>query len=185
MTYAEYRKLLDALVANNQTTGNNHSEAMVNYTKMAIRRMGRLDKTHQVSADLIAIARALQPETWLVISEGWCGDASQTVPLMAKVSAVNPNIQLRLVLRDEHLDLMQEFLTEGAQSIPILIRINAAGEVVGHWGPRPAFAQEMMRAFKASPGEGYAAFSERLHAWYAKDKGASFEQEFLAFLGNP
>lgn len=182
MDYPTYRKLIDALVANNQTTGNNHAEAMVNYTKMAIRRMARLDKTYQPGSEIAAAVASLGTETWLIITEGWCGDASQTVPMMAKLAQLNPNITCKLVLRDEHLDLMQLFLTDGAQSIPILIRLNAAGQVLGHWGPRPAFAQEMMLAFKANPAEGYAAFSERLHGWYAKDKGLSFEQELLAWF---
>lgn len=185
MDYFEYRQLIDALVANNQTTGNNHSEAMVNYTKMSVRRMNRLDKTYQPSmAVLAAIAALTAPETWLVITEGWCGDASQTVPLMAKVAHLNAHITFKLVLRDEHPNLMQAFLTAGAQSIPILIRIDGAGNVVSHWGPRPAYAQELMRAYKANPAEEYAVFSERLHAWYAKDKAAAFEQEMVTLLTN-
>jgi hypothetical protein len=180
--YLDYRKLIDSLLQDQQTTGDNHSEAMLQHTRMNVQRMKRLDKTWQVPIELSELVVNLNvPEKWLVITEGWCGDAAQTVPLMYHLAKLNPKIEMRLVLRDEHPELMQHFLTEGAKSIPVLIR-QRGEELVGHWGPRPAFAQEMMRAFKSAPGMSYAEFSEKLHGWYARDKGQSFAKELLAFL---
>jgi hypothetical protein len=184
MSYSEYRNLINRLLEMNQATGENHSQAMLGHTKMNVQRMKRLDKTWSPPADLEAkLSSITQEEKWLVITEGWCGDAAQTVPLMNHLAALNPNIEMRLVLRDEHLDLMSYFLTEGGKSIPILMRWRS-GNALTHWGPRPAFAQEMLRAYKNNPGMSYEAFSTNLHSWYAKDKGLSFSTEILAWLSN-
>jgi hypothetical protein len=183
IVYSEYRQLIDSLLRGNQTTGDNHSEAMLQHTRMNVQRMKRLDKTWKAPFELAELVnRLMSPEKWLVITEGWCGDAAQTIPLMHHLAKLNPNIDMRLVLRDEHPELMRLYLTEGAKSIPILIRENSQ-EIISHWGPRPAFAQEMLRAYKNSPSMSYVEFSEKLHGWYARDKGLSFAKEIAAFLG--
>ena len=58
---------------------------------------------------------------WLIITEGWCGDAAQCIPTIEKIAAESKNIETHYVLRDENLDLIDEYLTNNARSIPKLI----------------------------------------------------------------
>ena len=59
---------------------------------------------------------------WLVLTEAWCGDAAQSLPIINKMAEVSDNITLRLILRDENLDVMDQFLQNGrSRSIPKLI----------------------------------------------------------------
>ena len=192
-TYEGYRAMIDQLFAENKTTGSNHSEAMLNYTKMNLSRMNRLDKKAKLtSVTLEKIAQIDEPTTWLVISEGWCGDAAQIVPVLNKMAESNDLIDLKFILRDQHLDIMDAFLTNGGRSIPkILILNSATGEVLNTWGPRPAEMQAMMMDAKAKglavddpnlKKEISLESAKQLHLWYAKDKTMTTQKEFMELV---
>ncbi|MEL6671215.1 MAG: thioredoxin family protein [Bacteroidota bacterium] len=181
MSYAAYRELVDTLVAEGKTTGPNQSEAMVGYTKLNAARMRRLEKTFTPLPELETVVRNIDsPQTWLIITEAWCGDAAQILPIVEQLAALNPHIQTQYVLRDENEDLMDMFLTQGSKSIPIVILIDQeSGEVKGHWGPRPAEAQQMVLDRKADPSPTpYQEFQMELQKWYMKDKAVSIQREF-------
>ena len=141
-TYEEYRSLMDQHAANETSTGPNQTEALTNYTVLNQRRMKRLDKTLKLSEeDINTIQNFKGNITWLVLTESWCGDAAQTMPMMQKIAALNSGISLKVILRDENLELMDEFLYNGGRSIPKLIAYDTDKEaVLGDWGPRPSQA---------------------------------------------
>lgn len=184
MTYEEFRNLIEELLAENKTTGPNQSESMVGYTKMNTQRMKRLDKRMELSEAMIEAIDNLSGEhIWLVITEGWCGDAAQTVPIIQKIAERSDKITLKLILRDEHPELMDQFLTEGARAIPKLISLDKNTlEVLATWGPRPAPAQELLMEFKANADLTYDEFSLNLQKWYNRDKGQTTQEELLHTL---
>ena len=162
------------------TTGDNHSEAMLNYAKINLQRMSRLNKTADLNDSLKAsLDQIKQAQKWYIITEGWCGDAAQNVPTIAKMANYSSKIDLELFLRDENLEIMDQFLTNGGRSIPKLIATNPnTGEVIGTWGPRPKIAQDIVLDFKKK-GEGdYQEMQKDLQLWYAKDKTNSLQAEF-------
>ncbi|MEM0992807.1 MAG: thioredoxin family protein [Bacteroidota bacterium] len=189
--YEAYRQLINDLFAEHKNTGIDHSEAMLHYTKMNIARMNRLDKKTVLTAASVESLKKIQaPQIWLVLTEGWCADAAQIIPVMHKLANENPNIQLRMILRDQHLDIMDAFLTNGARSIPKLIVLNEALEVLMSWGPRPTEAQQMMlaskEAIKALPEDEKKVAIEKLkidmQKWYNRDKTVQTQEEILAAL---
>lgn len=185
MAPAEFRDLLEQLVREGRTTGEDQGPEMVAYTKLNLARTVRNEKTVQLLPELrTALAQA--PEmTWLVITEPWCGDSSQVLPVLVKLAEAAPAVRMRLLLRDAHLELMDRYLTHGGRSIPKLIAMDPAGTELFTWGPRPAAAQEMVWANKALPPEQQLpkeALYARVHAWYAQDKGVSVQRELLALL---
>ena len=121
-SYEEYRTLINKLYVSGKTTGIDHSEAMLGYTKMNIQRMNRLDKTieinEEIRTDLATIPYQLN---WLVLTEAWCGDAAQNIPILSKMANASSKIHLRFLLRDENLDVMDKYLTNGGRAIPKLI----------------------------------------------------------------
>lgn len=186
MSYQEYRDMIDALLKEGKTTGENHSEMMVNYTKMNATRMKRIDKHTGLSEELRRIAEHLsRPQKWTVLTEGWCGDAAQIVPVFHKVAeAAGPAIELKFVLRDLHLDLMDQHLTNGGRSIPKLIAEDAeTGEQLFTWGPRPAEAQKLYLHLKETKAP-FKEAAEKLHKWYADNKTRDTQQA-LAELMRP
>lgn len=184
ISYTEYLQLIDKLLAEGKTTGNNHSDAMIDYTRLNRQRMQRVAKSVTLTQETIQSVKQIeQAQTWLVLVEAWCGDVAINLPVIAMMAAQNPNINLRLILRDEHTGIMDQYLTNGARSIPKLICINAETlEVLGSWGPRPAQAQEMVMAHKANPAEPYSEFVKKLMLWYAQDKGQSIQKEFCTIV---
>jgi len=182
MPYPVYYELMEKLVEVGKTTGPNQSESMVHYTKMNLQRMKRLGKKANIQPALIEAFAALPGQyIWLVITESWCGDAAQIVPVFDAIVKELPNTEMSLVLRDELPELMDEFLTNGARAIPKLIILEKDTlEVVTTWGARPTPAQELVNAYKADPNPPpYSEFSVTLQKWYNKDKTVTTQAELL------
>lgn len=183
ISYETYRTLVSNLLANGKATGPLQSEALTNYSLLNDRRMKRLNKTLQISEDTIATINSIkEPQTWLTITEGWCGDAAQNLPVINKIAAINPNINLKVVLRDENLELMDLFLTNGGRAIPKLIALDAEHNVIFTWGPRPSVATKMVVDYKAKNGNLDAQFKQDLQVWYNKDKGKSVQEDIVRLL---
>jgi len=182
-TYLEYKNLVKHLLAEGKSTGPNQSEALTNYSLLNDKRMKRLDKTIKLTENTqLEIAKVTAPQTWLVITEGWCGDAAQNLPVIAKMASLNSNIELKLVLRDENLELMDLFLTNGGRSIPKLIILDNDLNVLKTWGPRPSIATKMVADYKAEHGALDANFKQDLQVWYNKDKGQSTQNDFVEMI---
>lgn len=184
MDYEQYSTMVDAFAEMGKTTGSEQSEARIEYTKLNQRRMKRWDKTFKISEDnLNALGQSKSKLTFLAITESWCGDAAASLPIINKIVEANSNISLKVVLRDESLDLMEAFLTNGTMSIPKLIIINEdTDEVVGEWGPRPSIATEMVQACKAEHGKLTEEFKQDLQLWYNKNKGENILTNILGLL---
>ncbi|MFC5625224.1 thioredoxin family protein [Algoriphagus winogradskyi] len=184
-TYAEYREMIDRLLAENKTTGINHSESYLDYTKMNVQRMNRWDKTAKISPELEKVVKSISsPQVWLVITEAWCGDAAQSLPFIAKLAELNPLINLKFVLRDENPGLMDAYLTEGARSIPILISLSGdLSKELFVWGPRPEFLQNRLKAYKLDQQNITSKeFADGTHLWYARDKNKAITEELIPLI---
>ncbi len=195
MSYPAYRELIDRLFVDGKTTGPDDSEAMLNYSHLNISRMRRLDKTTQLTEETLAqLSEIKQPIIWLTLTEGWCGDAAQVVPVLNHMANESEQLELKLLLRDQHLDIMDAFLTNGGRSIPKVIFLDAKTlEVLGSWGPRPAAAQQLIEEFKTNAPkiadlEERKAYEEEIkkqtQLWYAKDKTRSIQLEVVEALFN-
>ena len=183
ITYSEYRTLVKELLAEGKSTGPNQSDSLLNYSMLNDKRMNRLDKTSKLSEETISSINKVQaPQTWLVLTESWCGDAAQTLPVINKIAELNPNIDLKIVLRDENEALMDQFLTNGGRSIPKLIAIDTNNDVVNSWGPRPSIATKMVNDYKSEYGQLDADFKKDLQIWYNKDKGVNTQEDILSLF---
>lgn len=116
----------------------------------------------------------------LVLSEDWCGDAVNSVPVVAKLAALAPNADVRVLQRDTNPDLMDTHLTGTSRSIPIVIVLDEEFAEAGWWGPRPIALQEwVMGPGKAMELE--ARYRE-VRAWYARDRGRAVLEELVALI---
>ncbi|WP_299890337.1 thioredoxin family protein [uncultured Lacinutrix sp.] len=183
-SYQEYRALVKELTDKNLSTGDTQSEALSNYTMLNDRRMKRWDKTVKISEAVQEEVKNLKlNQTWLVLTESWCGDAAHLMPVMNKIAALNDGIDFKVVLRDDNDDLMNQFLTNGGKSIPKLIMIdNENGEVKNTFGPRPSEATKLVNDYKAKHGKLTPEFKEDLQGWYNKDKGQNAISDLMNLL---
>ncbi len=183
LDYGQYRQLIATLLAANLTTGPNQTDALVEYSKMNVQRMNRIDKHVQLLPQLVEILHAIkQPMVWLVLTEAWCGDAAQNLPIFAKIAEIQPLIQLRFILRDEHPEIMDLFLTRNTRSIPKLIAMTSDTlKVLGHWGPRPAEADALVQSLK-SAGMAHDDYVLEVHKWYGSNKTIALQNELIALI---
>lgn len=184
MTYSKYRELVEKLLEEGKSTGSNQSEALTQYSFLNNKRMQRLDKKGVLSEEAIEKLKEYnRPIEWIVLTESWCGDAAQVLPYMNKMADLNENIDLKIALRDENLDLMDQHLTNGGRAIPKLIMVDKeTKEVINTFGPRPQKATQMVADFKAKNGSLTPEFKKDLQIWYTKDKGKEIIKDLLLLL---
>ncbi len=182
MDYAQYNLLFKQLVEEGRTTGEQTQEK-IDYTKLNYSRTKRLDKTAEISEESIAVFKNIaEKQTWLVISEPWCGDAAQTLPFLNKIAQISKNIDLKIVLRDENPELMDQFLTNGSQSIPVVIMLDEDFNVFQTFGPRSKAATKLVSDYKIHHGKIDDAFKEMLQVWYNNDNGVSIVNDITETL---
>jgi hypothetical protein len=184
-SYPEYRKLVTDLLTEGKSTGPEQSEDLTHYSSLNETRMNRLEKTIKITDATISKLQNIQENyIWLVLSEGWCGDAAQLLPIIYKMAAESKNkIELKIVLRDENPELMNLFLTNGGKAIPKLIIIHKEKlEVIADWGPRPEGATDLVNNYKKEFGAFDETIKTDLQLWYLHDKGVSTQDEIMEIM---
>lgn len=185
-SFAAWTEHVEALLAEGKTTGPNQSEAYVDFTRLNQQRAHRVYKTTQITPALQAAVEGLQkPYTWMVIAEAWCGDVPQNMPVIAKVAELNPRIHFEIILRDDNPTVMDLFMTNGGRAVPILVVMDGeTGEVITHWGPRPAPAQKMVMDYKHQTGDKppYSEFVKDVQLWYHHDGTQTLQAELLKLV---
>ena len=186
-SYLEYRKLMADLLKDGKSTAVEQTQERTHYSELNESRMRRLDKTINITDENCVKLKTLTKRyIWLVLSESWCGDAAQILPILHKMEVEsNGKIEMKLVLRDENETLMNHFLTNKGKAIPKLIIIDKeTGSVVGDWGPRPQGAVNLIEAYKAEFGSIDETVKANLQLWYLHDKGLSTQNEIIQLLQN-
>ena len=180
-SYANYRKKVTSLIAEGKSTGHTQSPDLLHYSELNETRMNRLEKTITISEEVKNKLQNLDKKyIWLVLAEGWCGDAAQIVPVIHKMAEATDKVELKIALRDDNDALMQYFLTNGGKAIPNLIVLEAETlEVVADWGPRPQGAKQLILDYKATHGVVDETAKIELQKWYLHDKGISIQNEIV------
>ncbi|MEM6641931.1 MAG: thioredoxin family protein [Bacteroidota bacterium] len=172
-----YEALLERFAAEGKTSGT-QNEDLIYYTKLNAQRSRRIYKTTDLEAELAEVVQSLPTQTWLLLTETWCGDAANSVPIIARLAELNEKIDLRIVFRDENPELMDLFLTKGGRSIPKLIGLDANKKVLFDWGPRPAEAQKLYWDWREEDQRiPYSEFHIVMQKWYTQNQGLAIQQE--------
>jgi hypothetical protein len=132
----------------------------------------------RVGDDVLQQLRELPPLRLLALSEDWCGDAINTLPIISRMAEEVPYLDFRVLDRDANPDLMDAHLTNGSRSIPVVIVYDETFQELGYWGPRPTELQSWVL------GSGLQMPSKdryrEVRRWYAKDRGRTTAHEVLA-----
>ena len=187
MTPAAYRELFERIVASGEPYGPPGDAYGADYTKLNLARTRRLEKTFRPLPEVQAIMADAAQQNWLVITEPWCGDSAQNLPVISALAAMAPAITVQLVLRDTNLPLIDQYLTNGARSIPKLVSFDAATDsVLFQWGPRPLAAHDLVMSEKLKPEAERLtkdALAEQLHRWYNTNAGHDTQLELGTLVG--
>lgn len=161
----------------------NEDHKIKEYINLNQRRMHRVEKTYTPTAEITNQVKNVKHKTyWLILTEHWCGDASQTLPALNAIAELSDGkIEMKLVYRDQNDELMNAYLTNGTRSIPKLVQLDEHFNVTGIWGPRPTVAQKMVKELKSNEATA-ATYASELHLWYARDKQQNLEKEIVKLL---
>ena len=118
----------------------------------------------------------------LALTEDWCGDASNTLPVIARLAEAASNVDLRLVKRDESPKLMDQYLTNGSRSLPKVIVLDEDFIPVDSWGPRPGELQEFVLREKHTGVRPVGDIYRDTRRWYARDRGETTLRELLQVM---
>lgn len=181
--YKTYKGIIESLWKDGKSTGPIQNEELLHYTELNIHRMNRVEKTTQLTEELKSqLVQIKKPQIWLILAEGWCGDAAQTIPVFNVIEKEFPIIQTKLLFRDENLELMDQFLTNGGRSIPKVLLLDAATlDLIAQWGPRPEEATKLIYELKEADAT-LSEIKEKLHLWYAKNKSIAVQEELTTIL---
>jgi hypothetical protein len=182
LRYPDFRALVGQLAQERRTSGPEQLPLLVRSTAQ---NQALLDQAYQfpLLPELVETLRQLtHPWRWAVLAEAWCGDTAHHLPVLAHLAeASNGCIDLRVFLRSEHPDLMAEYQTNGKNSIPKLICLDAATLTeLGTWGPRPAAAEALSHRLHAEPDLPITQLIKQMNAWADENKGQALQQELLA-----
>jgi len=178
LTFEEFYARAEARMNANDPEDRYASGRPLNHSRMA-----RHLKTYEPSQAIMnVIADIPGAQTWVVITEDWCGDSAQTLPIVARIAGLNSGIMLRILDRDTYPDAIEGYLTNGARSIPIVIATQAdqAGnsEELWTWGPRPDAAKPLVTSWK-NEHETSTDWYPLLHTWYAHNAQTNVESDML------
>lgn len=175
----EFVKLVNSI---NPEQLDDHKKEKYDILKLNLQRTQRLDKTFEPTEETKNIfSQITNPQQWIVITESWCGDSAQIVPVIAKLAQLNNKIDLKLLLRDSNLDYMDLYLTNGGRAIPKLIVYDENNEELFQWGPRPKVAQDLFSKLK-SEGMQKPDINKELHLWYGRNRGKEVENEITELI---
>lgn len=175
----EFVKLVNSI---NPEHLDDHKKEKYDILKINLQRTQRLDKTFEPTEETKNIfSQITNPQQWIVITESWCGDSAQIVPVIAKLAQLNNKIDLKLLLRDSNLDYMDLYLTNGGRAIPKLIVYDENSEELFQWGPRPEAAQDLFSKLK-SEGMQKPDINKELHLWYGRNRGKEVEKEIYELV---
>ena len=174
ISYEQYLHDMDAIIREKSV-----DDDYLEYYVLNQQRMKRLSKKSFLSESQKERLNNLNEKVFLlIITEGWCGDAAQVIPVVEMIASTTPQLEIKIVYRDENESLMDQYLTNGARSIPMIIGVDSEGNEKFVWGPRPEFGNEILKSYKAG-NLNSDEFKVNLQLAYNKDKGNSIIEELL------
>lgn len=180
ISYPEYLKKIKLQADELEKTGDPNDK--VQYYTLNLRRIERLDKSFELNVEQkVALEHLSTNFKLLVITEGWCGDAAQSMPIINAVMNFI-GVEQKIIFRDENDEIMDTYLTNGTKSIPIYIGVDSSGNELFRYGPRPKEGMKMLKMYKDNPEYTADEFHKDLQVWYNKDHGASIVNELLELI---
>ncbi|PEN15131.1 thioredoxin family protein [Longibacter salinarum] len=171
-TYLEYKKAWKEKKDRPIGEVDREDRKMLHYLRYNWERSQKVEKAFSPSEELSsAVSSINEPQLWMVITEPWCGDSAFSLPVIKAAADTNDNITLRILHRDDNLDVMDQYLTGGSRSIPKLVAFDSEGNERFTWGPRPENGQRLFNNLREQ-GRDKMEIIQELIAWY---EGGGYE----------
>lgn len=183
ITYDEYKEQFRKQISVDDVTSLSETDKeYLEYRKLNFQRSSRVEKTFNPSGETKKVfSSVLDDQSWFVITESWCGDSAQSLPVIASLAGLSDKIKFNIVLRDLNQEFMDLYLTNGTKSIPKLVVFDKDGRELFNWGPRPEKIQRLFNSLKEQ-GIDKTDIIVKIHLLYAKDRGKEVEKEITNLI---
>lgn len=183
ITFDAYLALTESIVAGKSDKPMYKDEKMLRYTRSNLERMRLVLNKMNLSQKLYNALSSLETrQTWVVITEPWCGDASWGTTALHVMATASDKISFKILLRDSFPELIKHYHTKGTESIPKLICLDEEHNELWIWGPRPEALQQLIDNYRKEKEFDFRESVRKVHAWYADDMSASIQEEILQKL---
>jgi len=181
-TYREYKKDWREQKSRSMAELDAEDRKTMHYLRYNWERAERVENEYDVSDELAEAVQSLSgSQLWMVITEPWCGDSAFCLPVIVRAAELNEEISVRILHRDDHLDIMDQYLTGGSRSIPKLVAFSEDGAELFQWGPRPDEAQALFDRLK-DQGFDKMNIVEELIGWYEEGGYRHVDEELRAAI---
>jgi thiol-disulfide isomerase/thioredoxin len=136
-------------------------------------------------AEILKQIESTQPLKILVITEPWCSDSLALIPVVYKLAQLAGNWNMKVILRDENPELIDQFRTNGLPAIPVFLFFNDQGTLLFRWGPRVKPAQRIFDQYREKIVSGEIEKQDvikKIRTFYARDRGLSAVAELLPLV---
>ncbi len=182
LTYDAYKDAWQEKLRRSMAELSSDERRYQHYARYNWERAEAVEEQYTASEELKEIMAAIDtPHLWMVLTDDWCGDSAFSLPVIARAASLSDHVTLRILRRDDNLDIMDQYLTNGSRSIPKLVAFTEDGEEIFDWGPRPAAAAALRENLIAEGAEGRDVV-EPLIAWYEEGGYQDVEEELLTLL---
>lgn len=181
LTYDEYLEHWQELANTPPSEAEDKNERkLIHYYKYNWKRSQAVSEAYEPSEELKdAMARIDEPQLWMVLTEPWCGDSAYNLTVIAEAAQLSDQVSLRILLRDDNLDLMDQYLTEGGRRIPKLVAFDEDGRELFQWGARPDGARSLRRSLVEQDLDS-GTVVQRLLDWYDEGGWKEVDDELAA-----
>jgi hypothetical protein len=181
MNWSTYFNFFESIVKGESKPESYNDADIFNYTKLNLTRTKRWLKKGTINPDLKEkLNQITEKQNWVLITEPWCGDAAHNAPFIHLLSECSPNIDLTIQLRDSNSEIDQ-YLTNGNKSIPLLIIRDDKGNDLGVWSSRPKKCQDYFENMKREELP-ISEIKTRIQEWYNHDAGYELQNELLELM---
>lgn len=150
LTYDDYREYWQEQKDASREDPDPDERRLLHYLNYNWERQAHVHEEYTPSESLRdAVTNIEEPQLWMVLTEPWCGDSAFLFPVIVEAANLNDDITLRILLRDDNLDIMDQYLTGGSRSIPKLVAFSEDGDERFTWGPRPEEARQLFEELRA------------------------------------
>ena len=151
------------------------------------RRDEWLERTKDATVEAEALTRVQRlgaRRRLLVVAEDWCGDSANTLPYLARLVELTPDVlDLRIVDSSAGRPVMEAHKTpDGRAATPTVVVLDEAGAFLAAWVERPSVLQKWYLEKENELGR--SDLLDQKYKWYKEDQGKTAIREIVELLAN-
>ena len=177
-----YQNAIDNLIAKADDKSE-EDEKQLEYITNNLHTIETVLKTYEPSIAIKSITKTIQPIEVYILMENWCGSSAGNIPYVIKIMNTIPDIKIHIVPRDENNDFMNQYLSEGKKSIPIVIGFDVNGIELFKWGSSTEAQTKYVKTVQEQ-NIPFTNFISTMKKWFLEFNEEAIETDFISIFNH-